>query len=179
MSPITWTKWDRVADLARRLGAPQPPEKSGDEGQEAGDATPAQDPAVAALPLLKKAIEEGHAPAALAIYQKTPWSPEAEPSDWDLLGLIKLLQTAGMVAESVALMEQFIGRFPDRSGAVRLKLAQVLIRDQQRPVQALRVLAGIAEGSLPTSLESARRRLEQAATRMRDEGVLELEGEGW
>ena len=60
---------------------------------------------------------------------------------------------------------------------MRIKLAQVLIRDRQRPVAALRVLEEIPSGSLPADLESTRQKLASKAKRMVEEGVLELEGD--
>ena len=58
-----------------------------------------------------------------------------------------------------------------------LKLAQILIRDRQRPIAGLTVLESIPPGSLPPDLEKARQTLIRQAERMREEGVLELEGE--
>jgi membrane associated rhomboid family serine protease len=134
----------------------------------------------AMLERLRRAIAEGHAGAALAIYQKLSKTPSAwEPPETELQALIKLVQQEKMWAESVPLLEQYVRRFPAKSARVRLKLAQVLIRDQQRPVQALRVLAEIPKDSLPKELEQLRLQLEQKATQMRDDGVLELEGENW
>jgi hypothetical protein len=60
---------------------------------------------------------------------------------------------------------------------MRVKLAQMLIRDFQRPVAALRVLEEIPPTSLPVDLEAARERLARKAQQMLEEGVLELEGD--
>ena len=60
---------------------------------------------------------------------------------------------------------------------MRVKLAQILIRDFQRPVAALRVLEEIPTGSLPADLEAARSKLTRKAQQLLDEGVLELEGD--
>ena len=57
---------------------------------------------------------------------------------------------------------------------MRVKLAQVLIRDCQRPVAALRVLDEIPAGSLPADLEAARQKLAAKAQQMLEEGVLEI-----
>ncbi|MEO6810524.1 MAG: rhomboid family intramembrane serine protease, partial [Isosphaeraceae bacterium] len=58
---------------------------------------------------------------------------------------------------------------------MRLKLAQVMIRDQDRPTNALRVLAEI--GALPAQLDALRVQLIRQAKQMQEEGVLELEGD--
>jgi hypothetical protein len=78
-------------------------------------------------------------------------------------------------ADSVRLMRDHCRYYPDESSRMRLKLAHVLIRDRQRPAEALRVLADADPGSLPPDLEATRRKLVQQAERMQDEGVLELE----
>ena len=74
-------------------------------------------------------------------------------------------------------MKDHCRRFPAASDKMRLKLAQVLIRDRQRPIAALRVLEEIPPGSLPPDLERPRQTLARQADRMREEGVLELEGD--
>ena len=74
-------------------------------------------------------------------------------------------------------MKDHCRRFPAVSDKMRLKLAQVLIRDRQRPMAALKVLEEIPPGSLPADLETAREKLVRQAERMREEGVLELEGD--
>ena len=67
--------------------------------------------------------------------------------------------------------------YPANSTKMRVKLAQILIRDFQRPVAAMRVLDEIPPGSLPADLEAARTRLVRKAQQMLEDGVLELEGD--
>ena len=67
--------------------------------------------------------------------------------------------------------------YPASSLKMRVKLAQILIRDFQRPVAALRVLEEIPPGSLPTDLEVARAKLARKSQQMLEEGVLEMEGD--
>jgi membrane associated rhomboid family serine protease len=150
------------------------------EDDEASESASAEARSARMLELLRKAIGAGDAGAALATFQKANQPPAAcEPPEAELQSLIKLLQQEKMWSESVPLMEQYVRRFPAKAARVRLKLAQVLVRDQQRPVQALRVLAEIPPGALPEQLEQLRQALEQKATQMVDDGVLELEGESW
>ncbi|HEV3165554.1 MAG TPA: hypothetical protein VGZ22_16120 [Isosphaeraceae bacterium] len=131
----------------------------------------------AALESLRQAIAEGHTVAALAIYQKAEQTPGLwQTPETDLLGLIKLLHAEQRFVESVPVMEQYIHRFPQKTARVRLKLAQILIRDLQRPAHALRVLTEIPAAGLPAELEQLRQQLERKANQMRAEGVLELEG---
>lgn len=133
-----------------------------------------------ALANLRAAIDEGVALEALASYQylsrlASGWRP-LEP---DLLRLIALLQKEGYTLESLPVMKDYVERFPDKSARVRLKLAQILLRDQHRPAAALRVLAEVDDTSLPEDLRAVRRRMEEVARRQRDEGELEVEGEPW
>lgn len=77
-------------------------------------------------------------------------------------------------------MVEFLRRFPDKATRVRLKLAQILIQEQKRPAQALRVLSKIDKNSLSESLEKMRRQLERQAIKQRDEdGLVELAAEDW
>jgi hypothetical protein len=63
---------------------------------------------------------------------------------------------------------------------MRLKLAELLIKEADRPRLALQVLSKITPGSLPADLERFRGRLEEQA-RLREADVLtELDlGEDW
>jgi membrane associated rhomboid family serine protease len=133
-----------------------------------------------ALGNLRAAIEDGAALDALAAYQDLARMPKGwRPLEPDLLKLIALLQRSGLTAESVPIMGDYIERFPEKAARVRLKLAQVLIRDQQRPAAALKVLAPIQDADLPEDLRPTRRAIEQQARRLVEEGVLEVEGEAW
>jgi len=114
--------------------------------------------------------------AALAIYRKArrapvPWHPP-EP-DWrDLIEALVRLQ---LHDEAVDVMRDYVREQPDPSPRVVLKLAQVLIQNQGRPQQALKLLSGIPEGSLPPKLEVIRGRLADRAEFLREEGPLELD----
>jgi membrane associated rhomboid family serine protease len=141
----------------------------------------ADDRSAEALSQLRAWIGEGDAPASLAAYHRLTRFGNGghRPVESDLLALIKLLHRDGLQKESVPIMETYIDRHPDKSARIRLKLAQILIRDQQRPTQALRILADISESDLTADLVPIRRQLEAQANRLIQEGVLELEGESW
>jgi hypothetical protein len=62
---------------------------------------------------------------------------------------------------------------------VRLRLAQILIHEQQRPSYALRVLSGLPAEGLGAKEAKLRRKFENEAQKMVDDGVLELEGRAW
>jgi membrane associated rhomboid family serine protease len=140
-----------------------------------------EDRGVQALAQLRAWIAEGDAPASLAAYQKiTRLGNHAHrPVESDLLALIKLLHRDGLRTESAPILETYVKRHPAGSGRIRLKLAQILIRDQQRPAQALRILSDLSDDDLPADLLPIRRQLQTQAERLIEEGVLELEGESW
>jgi hypothetical protein len=122
-------------------------------------------------------IDERNVAGALAAYDKAARTLLNWPTQADLYGLIKALHAQGAEADSIRLMRDHCQYFPKESSKMRIKLAQVLIRDRQRPVAALRVLEAIPRGSLSADLESSRQKLALKAKRMLEEGVLELEGD--
>jgi len=134
----------------------------------------------AAIERMRSQLQASQTRAALAIYEQI--APHASAAQWtenDLTSLIKSLHDAQLWNESVPVMVHFLGVFPQNDARVRLKLAQVLTRELNRPSQALRVLGRIRAGELPQQLEKVRRNLEQQATKHRDEGEIELETEDW
>ncbi|WP_435010329.1 rhomboid family intramembrane serine protease [Tundrisphaera lichenicola] len=133
--------------------------------------------ASSAVKRVMKAIESGNLDVALLAYDRSRQALPYWPSQADLLAMIKAFQAQGPATDSIPLMRDHCSRFPAVSDKMRLKLAQVLIRDRQRPMAALKVLGEIPSGSLPPELESARLKLVSQADRMCEEGVLELEGD--
>ncbi len=97
------------------------------------------------------------------------------PSEGVLLDIIKNLHSRKEMVASVPYMQAYCQRFPNQADRVRLKLAQVLIRDRQRPTHGLRVLEEVPESALAPDLKPLRRRLEELARQMQEDGVLELE----
>jgi hypothetical protein len=126
---------------------------------------------------IRSLINEGDVSGALAAYDKAARTLFNWPSQPDLYVLIKALHARGAEPDSVRLMRDHCRYYSANSLKMRVKLAQILIRDFQRPVAALRVLEEIPPGSLPADLESARAKLARKAQQMLEEGVLELEGD--
>jgi hypothetical protein len=126
---------------------------------------------------VRKQIDKGDFAAALFAYDKAARSLVAWPSQPDLYALIKAMHAQKAEADSIPLMRDYCRYYPDDATKIRLKLAHVLIRDRQRPTAALRVLAEMSAGPLPSDLETIRQKLSRQATRMQEEGVLELEGD--
>jgi hypothetical protein len=127
---------------------------------------------------LRGHLDAGEAEAAHGVYEKAVRTIEGwKPPDQDWLDLIKLLNAGELWSASVGVMEDYLRRASEPLPRVRLKLGQILIHEQDRPVHALRVLGEIPEGALPEALNNLRQQLIRRAERMREEGVLELEGE--
>lgn len=122
-------------------------------------------------------IELGEIDEALRIYDKTARTVPGWPGEVEALDLIKRLHARGRAVESIPVMRDFCKNHPDGADRVRLKLAQVLIRDTEHPTQGLRVLEAIPDGALPANLEAVRGSLARQARAMIEDGVLEMEGE--
>jgi hypothetical protein len=122
-------------------------------------------------------VERGDVDSALMAYEKASRALPYWPAQGDLYEIIKAFHARGSVVDSVGLMRDHCRRFPAVSDKMRLKLAQILIRDRQRPIAALKVLDEIPPGSLSPDLEKSRQALARQAARMQEEGVLELEGD--
>ncbi len=184
--------WDLFAVLGHHEGRPPGPAQAHIEGPKAdrkakakakatkAAATTPEDRAAAATRRLAALLESGSAEAAYASYDKSVrtvagWTPPE--ADW--LALIQALLEAQDWRSGVIVMEDYLRRSPKPSPRVRLRLAQVLVKEQQRPAHALKVLGEIPEGALPEKLLAAADQLRRQADRMIEEGVLELEGEAW
>jgi membrane associated rhomboid family serine protease len=150
---------------------------SHDDREDDGDRQSQEERATTAVRRIRSLIAEGDAPGALAAYDKAARTLFNWPSQPDLYELIKAMHAGGAESDSIRLMRDHCRYYPERSFKMRVKLAQILIRDCQRPVAALRVLEEIPPGSLPADLEAARLKLAHKAQRMLEEGVLELEGD--
>jgi membrane associated rhomboid family serine protease len=142
--------------------------------------TSPEDRAAAATRRFQSHLEAGSVAEAYASYDKSVRTIAGwMPPDAEWLALIQALLEAQDWRAGVIVMEDYLRRSPKPSARVRLRLAQVLVKEQQRPAHALKVLDEIPTGALPEKLQAAAAQLRQQAERMREEGVLELEGEAW
>jgi membrane associated rhomboid family serine protease len=142
--------------------------------------SPRKAPAERAAAIHQRAVASaklGDAHGAVEAYEKWTRTLGDPPPREDLLGLIRAFHEGKLWAASVPMMRRYCRAHPQQSSRMALKLATVLIRDLERPGEALKVLGRIPAGSLPPELEEARSRLAGEAERLQQEGVLELEGE--
>ena len=144
---------------------------------DAGTEVDPEERAADAVRRVRKLIEQGEMAAALARYDKAARSLVSWPAQADLLGMIKAMHAQKAEVDSIRLMRDYCRYYPADASRIRLKLAQVLVRDRQRPAAALQVLAEIPQGALPAELETLRTRLSRTALQMQEDGVLELEGD--
>jgi len=84
-----------------------------------------------------------------------------------------------MFDDATLLMRDYLRQYIEYATPIRLKLAEVLIRRQQRPLQASRVLAKIPKDSLTPERSRYLRQLDQFARDMIEQGTLEPEPEDW
>jgi membrane associated rhomboid family serine protease len=182
--------WDLYAVLGHHEGKPKgaasirikgPKAEARTKRKKAAEAsTSPEDRGAAATRRLKAHLESGSIAEAYASYDKSVRTVAGwMPPDADWLALIQALLEAQDWRGAVTVMEDYLRRSPKPSARVRLRLAQVLVKEQQRPAHALKVLDEIPAGALPENLENAARQLRRQAEQMREEGVLELEGEAW
>jgi membrane associated rhomboid family serine protease len=187
-----WSKWrklgrewkkrgerlEREKEAIRASVRASARKKSSNADVETESAGPSKEErAAAAVKHVQWLLEKGNIPAALRAYQKSAGTLPGWPPRSELYELIKAIQARGALIDSIPLMRDHCRLYPAESTLVRLKLAQVLIRECQRPVAALRVLDEFGPGTLAGDLESARQKLVVRARRMQDEGVIEVEGD--
>ncbi len=130
----------------------------------------------AGLEILRTHLAQRDATAALELHNRMAsklkdWQlPEAE-----LAGLAQLLNERRSFPASIPLMFEYVRRFPDHSGPMRLELADILLHEENRPGKAVGVLERIPEGSLPAELFETRDELLREAQEKAVAGELELE----
>lgn len=124
------------------------------------------------------AMQAGHT-AVTEYEQAIRSSKSGQLSEPELIRHADRMCTIGFENEAVPLLEEYLSRFNQRADIVRLKLAEVVIKVQQRPQYGLRVLNELPSGPLKPRYEKQRQVLAQKAQAMIADGVLELSGRAW
>jgi hypothetical protein len=169
--------WNKVSGLAgkilRSTGDPEP--KSEEE-----PVLTVEQRRMLALDALRSLLAGKRGTAALALYHKTVHVCETwELPEKELLQFAELVCDEKLWLAAIPLLENYLQRFKSRVVPVRLKLAKILIEQQQRPTYASRVLAELPGNGLGEKEEKLRTSLTEKAQKMIDDGVLELEGRAW
>lgn len=169
--------WDKVSGLAGKILR-----KTGDAEPEASaepELTVEQKRTIA-LDTLRTLLASNKAAASLAHYHKTVQACEGwELPERELLQFTELICTDKLWNAAVPLLENYLQRFSRRVIQVRLKLAKILVEQQQRPSYAARILQELPRTGLNEKEEKLRVTLAEKAQKMIDDGVLELEGRPW
>jgi membrane associated rhomboid family serine protease len=168
----------RRAVSAGSIPGPKPKARSRRKAK--ASARPVQsivDPSTEALQTLRQHLDVGEVEAALAVYQKASRSggPDWQFSEADCRDLARALLEQHAWEDAAAVMRDHVRHAFEPSPRIRLMLAQVLIEKLARPLQALKVLEEMPEGTLPESLESLRRELVRQATAIHEDEDAPLE----
>ncbi len=128
------------------------------------------------MEILRTHLSNRDATAALELHQRM----SAKIKDWqlpevELAALAQLLNERRSFPASIPLMFEYLRRFPDHSGPMRLELAAILMHEENRPGKAVGVLERIPEGALPAELFSTRDELLREAHEKAVDGEIELE----
>jgi hypothetical protein len=169
--------WKKVSGVAGKILRPaDDPEPESEEEPE----LTAEQKRARALDAFRKLLGGNKGSAALALYHKTAHACEGwELPEKDLLQFAELLLAEKLWNAAVAMLENYLQRFHKRAIQVRLRLAKVLVEQQQRPTYATRIMAELPREGLGEKEEKLRATLEQKAQEMIAAGVLELEGRAW
>jgi len=120
-------------------------------------------------------LQQQNVDAAVRLFSKLQ---EIEPTvAWgrqELHVVVTHLLRAGRGNEAIPFMQELVERFPDCDPSMRLRLAWAVLRMQQRPAEALRILSRVRVGSLDAEQQDFYRRLVAHARRLQAEGVVEL-----
>lgn len=128
-------------------------------------------------PKIRQAIDVGDIAGAQASYKKWSAILGEHPPRAELLDLVKALHDRQEWVASVPLMRAICKLYPGKSAKIRLKLASILVKNCERPTEALRHLNYLEDDDLDEALVQYRQRLVEQASAMVEDGVLEMEEE--
>ena len=133
-----------------------------------------------ALAEIHAIIQSGQALLALKAHQRMV----RELPDWtlsadDLFNLILALHKNKLASESVPVMAEYIKKYPQNSNLVRLKLAQILATVENRPAQALHVLAKIDPAAFDARQQDFLQKLRTKAEQLHQQDPYEIVDKEW
>jgi membrane associated rhomboid family serine protease len=138
-----WSGRNTMTPEERRAEEESKPERIKQRAEEA------QDRRDLATKQIRELIQSGQALFALRAHQRMARElPDWSLSEPDLLALIQCLHEKKLWADSISPMAEYLVRYSAKAPAVRLKLAQILVVQEHRPAQALKVLAKIDAAAL-------------------------------
>jgi membrane associated rhomboid family serine protease len=132
------------------------------------------------LDQIRKLSVEGQPAVAYAAYQKMQRDdPKWTMPDPDFLRLIEAYHKKKMFSESVPVIVDYLRRGQSAINVLRLRLAEILIRIEDRPGQALVVLSKLSVATLNDKQKQSFARLKQQAEKMKAAGSFETAAEDW
>jgi membrane associated rhomboid family serine protease len=132
------------------------------------------------LAQIRQVIADDQPALALAAHQRmTREIPDWALPEPDLLGLIRAFHQKKLWVESMPAMAEYLSRYAEKSSLVRLKLAQILVVEANRPWQALKVLAKLDLSSLDSAQQELFKRLQAKARKLHEEDPYEVADEDW
>jgi membrane associated rhomboid family serine protease len=124
---------------------------------------------------IRQIIRDGQVLLALKAHQRMSREfPDWTLSQADLFSLVQALHAEKLWTESLAPMNEYLDRYPEKSQLVRLKLAQILALELKRPAQALKVMAKIDPSALDARQREFFGRLADKAQRLHKENPYEV-----
>ncbi|MGW8256897.1 MAG: rhomboid family intramembrane serine protease, partial [Thermoguttaceae bacterium] len=128
-----------------------------------------------ALKEIHEIICSGRAQFALMAHERmSRKSPDWQLPGYDLFALIMALHQNKLYAESAPLMKEYLSRYPENNALLRLKLAEILLVEVKRPVQALKEMAQIDETELDASQNEFLRDLRARAEELEEQEPYEI-----
>ena len=133
-----------------------------------------------ALESLRQIMAGGEPSVALKFHQRIgreqPGWRLPEP---DLLRLVQTLHEKNLFQESLPLMGEYLSQYPEKSEPMRLKLAYILLAKENRPAQALKVLAKVRDGELDAHQKQLLAKLRAKAEQLHQADPYELADADW
>jgi membrane associated rhomboid family serine protease len=164
--------WDIFSIIAGREGAVK---------VDLEETSPGEDDAqrlIVAKRLMNEHLTVGNCEAALELHLRMA----ARLSEWRLTEpmqqqLIALMLTRGETKVAKPLLADYIKRFPGEAAPMRVALAELVLREESRPGQAIAILSHIPPGALSGELERRRNEIHKEAYARRDAGEIEVLGD--
>ena len=132
-----------------------------------------------ALEWIREQLREGNAKAAVEVYRRT----QSEVSNWslpegDLVNLIVALRKAGLYADAIPPMADYLARYSTKAATMRIALAEALVKEH-RPAQALKVLDKLPDAALDSKQRQFVAGLREKALKLREAEPYEVAEEDW
>lgn len=132
------------------------------------------------LSQIQELIAGGNVKLALVAHERM----KKEYLDWQLpaalhVQLIASMHKAELWSESMPVMVDYLKRHSERAAQVRLQLAKLLIERENRPSQAMKVIAKIDPAQLDEKLQKYAAQLKRKADALVEEGEVEMATEDW